>query len=145
MRQKGVNPDQVIARIAARQHGVISYEQLLWAGLSPSGVSRRVQAGRLHRINRGVYAVGHPRVTIEGQWMAAVLACGAGAALSHRSAAELWDLLPARRGAVEVSVPVPGGRRHQRGIRLHRCPSLPSDTTRRKGIAVTNPARTIQD
>jgi very-short-patch-repair endonuclease len=145
MRQQGVNPDQIIARIAARQHGVISYVQLLWAGLSPSGISRRVQAGRLHRIHRGVYAVGHRRVTVEGRWMAAVLACGAGAALSQRSAAELWGLLPPRRGIVDVTVPVRGGRKGQRGIRLHRSPSLPSAITRRNGIAVTNPERTILD
>jgi very-short-patch-repair endonuclease len=145
MRQKGVNPDQIIARIAARQHGVISYEQLLWAGLSPSGISRRVAAGRLHRLHRGVYAVGHRRVSLEGRWMAAVLACGEGAALSHGSAAELWGLLPARRSVVDVTVSAPGGRRSQRGIRLHRSPSLPSAMARRNGIAVTNPARTIRD
>jgi very-short-patch-repair endonuclease len=145
MRQQGVNPDQIIARIAARQHGVISYEQLLWAGLSPSSISRRVQAGRLHHIHRGVYAVGHRRVTVEGRWMAAILACGVGAALSHRSAAELWGLLPARRSIVDVTVPVRGGRKGQRGIRLHRSPSLRSAMTRRNGIAVTNPERTIRD
>jgi putative AbiEi antitoxin of type IV toxin-antitoxin system len=144
MRQQGVSPDQIIARIAARQHGVISYAQLLWAGLSPSGISRRVQAGRLHWIHRGVYAVGHRRVTIEGRWMAAVLACGPGAALSHRSAAELWGLLTPRP-QVHVTAPVRGGRRRQRGIHLHRSPSLPSATTWRRGIAVITPARTITD
>jgi hypothetical protein len=145
MRQQRVNPDQVIARIAARQHGVIWYAQLLGARLSPSGISRRVATGRLHRIYRGVYAVGHRPVTREAKWIAAVLACGQGAALSHRAAAELWRMLPPKDGAVDASVPVPGGRKPQRGIRLHRSPSLPSATMRRHGIAVTNPARTIRD
>ncbi len=145
MRREGVSPDQIIARIAARQHGVISYEQLHGAGLSPSGILRRVAAGRLHRVHRGVYAVGHPRVTREGRWMAAVLACGDGAALSHRSAAELWGLLDARRAPTHVTVPTPGGRCKQRGIRLHRSPSVRWATTRRNGIAVTDPARTITD
>jgi hypothetical protein len=76
--------------------------------------------------------------------MAAVLGCGPGAALSHRSAAELWGLL-APRPQVHVTAPVRGGRRRQRGIHLHRSPSLPSATTWRKGIAVTTPARTITD
>jgi very-short-patch-repair endonuclease len=78
--------------------------------------------------------------------MAAVLACGEGAALSHRSAAELWRLLEPADGPVHVSVPVAGGRRKRDGIRLHRIPSLPTAaTTRRNGIAVTTPARTLAD
>ena len=145
MRQKGVNADKVISTIAARQHGVISYAQLLFAGLTPSGIARRVRAGRLHHVYRGVYAVGHPRLTPEGQWKAAVLACGEGAALSHRSAAELWRMLPPKAGPVDVTVPVRGGRRCQRGIRLHRSPSVHSAITGREGIALTTPARTIRD
>jgi Transcriptional regulator, AbiEi antitoxin len=145
MRQQRVNPDRIIAAIAARQHGVISYAQLLFAGLTPSGITRRVGAGRLHRIHRGVYAVGHPELTAEGRWKAAVLACRDGAALSHRSATELWGLLPPRRGPVDVTVPVRGGRRAQRGIRLHRSPSVRRGTTGRHGIAVTSPERTIRD
>jgi hypothetical protein len=66
---------------------VVSFAQLLGAGLTPSMIKRRVQAGRLHRIHRGVYAVGNPNLTREGHWMAAVLACGEGAVLSHGSAA----------------------------------------------------------
>jgi very-short-patch-repair endonuclease len=149
-------PDRAIAGIAESQHGVIMRSQLVAAGLLPSGISDRVNAGRLHRIHRGVYAVGHPRLSDEGQWMAAVLACGAGAALSHRSAAELWGMLRARRcrGArwrnddapVHVTVPGDGGRTRRRGIRLHRSRSLsPAETTHRSGIPVTNPARTLAD
>jgi very-short-patch-repair endonuclease len=78
--------------------------------------------------------------------MAAVLACGDGAALSHRSAAALWKLLPATRGVVDVTVPGTGGRRRRPGIRLHRSPLLtPAVSTLRSGIAVTTPARTLAD
>src|SRR5687767_4763135 len=89
MRQEGVSADAVIAEIAARQHGVITLGQLNLAGLRGSAVTRRLQSGRIHRVHRGVYAVGHRGLSDEGMWMAAVLACGNGAVLSHRSAAEL--------------------------------------------------------
>jgi hypothetical protein len=87
------NPDAVAARIAARQHGVISLAQLNHAGISQRGASRRL--GRQpYRIHRGVFAVGHPGLSREGRWMAAVLACGEGAVLSHRSAAAHWGFAP---------------------------------------------------
>jgi very-short-patch-repair endonuclease len=139
-------PDLRIARLATRQHGVVSIEQLRAAGLSQDSVKRRVRGGRLHRIHRGVYAVGHAAFGNEGRWMAAILACGDGALLSHRSAAELWELLPAQEGPVDVTIPTTGGRRRREGIRLHRHHSLPIATTSRlKGIPVTTPARTIRD
>jgi hypothetical protein len=77
--------------------------------------------------------------------MAAVLACGDGAVLSHRSAAALWGLLPVRSGPVDVTIPASAGRKKRRGIRLHRSPSVISASTRRSGIPVTTPARTIAD
>jgi len=81
-----------------------------------------------------------------GRWTAAALACGEGASLSHRSAAELWALLPHRNGPIDITVPGSGGRRKRRGIRLHRSPSLtPAVTTLRNGIAVTIPTRTLAD
>jgi very-short-patch-repair endonuclease len=147
MRDKRVvNPDEIVARIAARQHGLVTIGQLHLAGLDKSAVARRVAAGRLHRVFRGVYAVGHAGLGNEGRWMAAVLACGDGAALSHRSAAELWRLLDPADGPIHVIVPVAGGRRGRDGLRIHRVPSLPTAaTTRRDGIAVTTPARTLAD
>src|SRR5207247_11204601 len=94
MRDKRVEgPDAAIARIAARQHGVVTVGQLRAAGLDRNAVGRRLAAGRLHRVYRGVYAVGHAGLSDEGRWTAAVLACGEGAVLSHRSAAELLRLL----------------------------------------------------
>jgi very-short-patch-repair endonuclease len=146
MREGGAAPDFFLARVAARQHGVVTTAQLAAVGIEKSAVSRRVAAGRLHRVYRGVYAVGHTALASEGRWLAAVLACGGGAVLSHRSAAELWELLPSRPGPVDVTVPTANGRTRRPGVRLHRAPSLPvGATTRRNAIAVTTPARTIAD
>ena len=109
-------------------------------------MSRRVQVGQLHRKHRGVYAVGQPNLSTEGRWMAAVLACGEGAVLSHRDAAALWGLLRPRAGHVHVTVSGRAGRARHDGIVLHRSPSLlSSETTLRRGIPVTTPARTIAD
>jgi hypothetical protein len=109
-------------------------------------VRERLRAGRLYRLHRGVYAVGHTAPSDERRWMAAVLALGDGAVLSHRSAASLWGLLPPRDDPVDVSVPRRAGRRQRQGIRIHRPVSLePADVTRRRGIPVTSPARTLAD
>jgi len=135
-----------VARIAARQHGIASIHQLLGAGLSMGGVRRRVAAGRLHRLYRGVYAVGHAGLSNEGRWMAAVLACGAGAVLSHWSAAALWSTLRPSGRPVDVTIDRDVGRARRPGIRLHRSPSLTDAlTTHHKRIPVTAPARTIRD
>ena len=148
--------DAAMARIAARQHGVLSVPQLKGCGFSSSAIGDRVKAGRLHRIHRGVYAVGHAGIGDEGRWMAAVLACGEGAVLSHRSAAELWSILRVRRpsgaGAralpdpVDVTVPGDSGRAKRAGVRLHRSLTLsPADCALHEGIPVTKPARTLED
>lgn len=84
-------PDRVLAELARRQHGTISSQQLRETGLTRTAVLERCQSGRLHRLHRGVYAVGHTAPNNERRWMAAVLALGNGAALSHRSAAALWN------------------------------------------------------
>jgi very-short-patch-repair endonuclease len=147
MRPKVANPtDWAIAQIAGRQHGVAVLTQLKAAGMSSRAVYRRVESGRLHRIHQGVYAVGHRALSSEGRWMAAVLACGEGAVLSHRSAAELWGLLPASRRWVDVTVPGDAGRVRRRGIRVHRSLTLVAGCiTRERGIPVTTPARTMAD
>jgi very-short-patch-repair endonuclease len=146
MREQVASPDAQVAQMATRQHGVVAVAQLASAGIDRQGVLRRVGAGRLHRVHRGVYAVGHRGLSSEGKWLAAVLACGSAAVLSHRCAAGLWELLPPETGPVDVTVPGLGGRPRRPGIRLHRSRSLtPAHTTRRKGIPVTTPARTIAD
>jgi very-short-patch-repair endonuclease len=146
MRRKRATPDQILARIAARQHGVIAFDQLRRAGLSHGAVMRRVKAGRLHRLHRGVYAVGHTHLSEEGRWLAAVLACGEGAVLSHHSAAALWGISPKGSGLVHVTLPGSNGRRRRRGIVVHRSRTLISaDVARRRNIPVTTQARTLSD
>jgi very-short-patch-repair endonuclease len=144
--EERANTDRLLARIAARQHGVISAGQLHEAGIGDQGISKRTKAGRLHRLHRGVYAVGHPRLSFEGTCMAAVLALGEGAAVSHKTAAALWGMLKPADGPIHVSVPGDGGRRKRRDITIHRSHTLIADlVTRRNGIAVTKPARTLHD
>lgn len=146
MREEGSPPDKTVANLAARQHGVVSTAQLAGAGIRRSGLSRRVRSGRLHRIHRGVYAVGHPALSQEGTWLAAVLASGEGALLSHRSAAGLWGLIPASGGAVDVTISHTARRGPRRGIHIHRSRTLSAESTARKrGISVTTPARTVVD
>jgi very-short-patch-repair endonuclease len=128
--------------MAAQQHGVVSRRQLLTAGLSVRTIERRVSAGRLHRLHQGVYAFGHDKVTIRGQWMAAVLACGDGALLSHRSAAALWGLTRSPRGEVEVTAPNGRGRP---GVRVHEGGVHQAERTIFDRIPVTTVARTLFD
>jgi very-short-patch-repair endonuclease len=146
MRAKSATPMARAAARAASQYGVVSRRQLYAAGLSSSGIGRRVESGQLHRVHQGVYAVGHRYLSNEGRWMAAVLACGAGAVLSHRSAASLWKMLPPGNGSVEVSVPTAAGRSRRVGIRIHRHRAwAAASMTSRGGIPVTTPAQTIAD
>jgi very-short-patch-repair endonuclease len=135
--------NRVVAQLAARQHGLVTYEQLLRTGLGRGAIAWRVREGWLHRIHRGVYAVGHAVLTPEGRWLAAVLACGDGAVLSHRSAAALWGLRPSSARTVEVTVQRGGGRRRA-GIAVHR-PAAPVESAVERRIPVTSPARTLLD
>jgi very-short-patch-repair endonuclease len=138
--------DRLVAEIAAAQHGIVTAAQLRGVGIGRSSIVKRVKAGRLHRMHRGVYAVGHAAPPIEGRWMAAVLALGDGAVLSHGSAAALWGLLRPFDGPIHVSVPSQGGRKSRRGIKVHRCASLsPASTTRRNRIPATSVPRTLED
>jgi very-short-patch-repair endonuclease len=90
--------------------------------------------------------VGHPLVTFEGRCVAAILALGQGAVTSHRSAAAVWGLLPAYEGAIHVSIAGDAGRKARTGIRTHRSTTLTAAVvTRRNGIAVTRPGRTLRD
>jgi hypothetical protein len=139
-------PDVLITRLAARQHGVVSTVRLLATGLTQDAIRRRVEAGWLHRIHRGVYAVGHKHLSHQGWWMAAALACGDGAVLSHRSAAMHWGIFKLAKRPVDVTVPNTGGRSRRKGIRVHRSTCLTAKAvTIRQGIPTTTPARTILD
>jgi very-short-patch-repair endonuclease len=158
LRQQLAKLDARIAEIAALQHGAVSIYQLRRLGCSQDSVKRRIAAGHLHRVHRGVYAVGHPALSREGRWLAAVLALGRGphgggnplehwgAAVSHRSALSLWNLLPANQAPCDVIIGGDGGRARRAGIRVHRSLSLaPRDVTLHLRIPVTTPERTVAD
>jgi hypothetical protein len=133
-----------VAELAGRQWGVVSLAQLRALGLSADAVQRRLRAGRLHRVHHGVYAVGHRVLPREGRWLAAVLACGEDAALSHRSAAAHWGLLAT--SAVRIDVTIPSARAGNATIRLHRSRSLIArDTATHQGIPTTSIPRTLLD
>jgi very-short-patch-repair endonuclease len=137
--------DWGLAELAARQHGVVALPQLVTLGLSAVAVRARVARGKLHRIHRGVYAVGHSVLTPHGRRMAAVLACGDGAALSHRSAAHLIGIRLTSRPAIEVTRPR-GSRSVGAGIQLHTSRRLgPIDLTVVDAIPCTTVARTLVD
>jgi hypothetical protein len=138
--------DAVIASFADRQHGRVSAAQLLAAGVTKSSIHRRAGDGRLRRVHRGVYAVGHAHRTLRGSWMAAVLAAGPGALLGRRDAAALRDLR-AVGSRSRVDVLVPGiSRRPRRGIDAFTSSTLhPDDRDEVDRIPVTSPERTIVD
>jgi len=136
--------DVMIAELAERQFGLVSLAQLGGVGLGARAVRKRVSAGRLRRVHRGVYAVGHGVLRREGRWMAAVLACGEGAVLSHSSAAAHWDLLAT--AAAKIDVTATRSRTGAPGLRLHRSRFLDArDTTRHEGIPITTVPRTLLD
>jgi very-short-patch-repair endonuclease len=124
---------------------VVTLPQLQLLGLGKGGVAKRAREGRLHRIHRGVYAVGRPALTLRGRWMAAVLAYRPGAVLSHRSAAALHGLRPDHRAKIDVSVPGRCARRRP-GIDVHVTSTLTeADITTVHGIPCTTVARTLVD
>ncbi|HEY0280761.1 MAG TPA: type IV toxin-antitoxin system AbiEi family antitoxin domain-containing protein [Solirubrobacterales bacterium] len=127
------------------QHGVLTHGDLLGLGYTPKAIKHRVATGRLHPISIGIYAVGRPELTPHGRWMAAVLVCGDRAALSHRSAAELWGIGFEKKGRVDVTA----ARRceiKRSGLKVRSRPKLPEGSVvRRFGIPVTNPTQTLVD
>jgi Protein of unknown function (DUF559) len=137
------HPGIRLARIAAKQHSVVSRRQLLALGLTDRAIAGRVARADLHRVHTGVYAVGHPALTRAGWWMAAVVACGQGAFLSHLDAAVLWGFY--ERLGLRIHVTVRWQRRIE-GLILHRTRRLdPDETTTKNGIPVTTVERTLVD
>ncbi len=146
---------RALAELAARQHGVVSFRQLRELGFSKGKISRSYEAFRLVRIHRGVYAVGHGEISDHGRCMAAVLAAGPEAVVSHLSAAWLWALYDSCPAEVEVTV---GASRHRRrGIRIHRASGFGADwghidrvpvatlLPTLLGVAATRPGRELND
>jgi hypothetical protein len=138
-------PDVLVAQRAAEAWGVLSLDELFASGLSRDAVSDRALSGRLHKIHRRVYSVGHANPPLEGRFLAAVKACGPGAVLSHHSAAALWGFMPWDDRHPEVTVIGTAPRAHP-GLRVHRTTTLDrDDSARHRGIPVTSPARTLLD
>jgi predicted transcriptional regulator of viral defense system len=134
--------DHLIAALAWRQYGIVTRQQLRDLGLSDGEITYRVEIGRLRVIHKGVYAVGHERLAAEARWLAAVYAGGEDAALSHRSAARLWGLLP-WEGRVEVTTAK--NRRRHAGLHFVRASVESFERTEHRAIPVTTVARTLLD
>jgi len=133
-----------LAELATVQHGVVGRAQLHELGLDNAAIARRIRAGRLHRLQRGVYAVGHTVLSRNGAYLAAVLACGPDAVLSHRSAAALWGLRPSDAPRIDVTVPHTSGFRTTTTVVVHR-PLRTPDPMTHAGVPVTTPGRTLAD
>ena len=144
--RRGGEVDRAILAIAASNNRVLTARELTAAGVGRRAVAHRLAIGRLHRVHLGVYLLEPPeeasRITLLA---AAVAACGENAVLSHRCAAELWGLLPAWPGDIDVTL-VRAHAGVREGIRRHRVPALEeSDISTKRGIRVTAPARTVLD
>lgn len=138
--------DAAVAQVAARQFGVVTIRQLEACGLDRGGIEHRLATRRLQRLWRGVYAFGHQELTRQGYLVAAVLACGPGAVLSHRTAAVKWELLAFAGSAIDVTVLARGTRAKRPGISLHCVRRLdPQDVTVLGRIPITTPAKTLID
>jgi hypothetical protein len=131
-----------LAELATQQHGVVSVRQLRALGYSASAIAEAASAARLHRLHRGVYAVGHRRLSWHSRCLAAVLAC-APAVASHASAGWLWGVLRWEPGTIDVTAPT--RRKAKPTIRVHYAPLLERDRDEREGILVTSLARTLLD
>jgi hypothetical protein len=138
-------PDARAAELAAGLEGVLSVRELRGCGLDGDAIAARVRNGWLHRLHRGVYAVGHAGVSLRGRFRAAVLAGGRGTALGWFAAAADWEFIPWREREIEV-IATRGGARRIPGVRVHRSRSLTRRDVRwRNGMWVTSPARTLLD
>ncbi|HET7051175.1 MAG TPA: DUF559 domain-containing protein [Solirubrobacteraceae bacterium] len=132
--------------MATEQHGMVARRQLLELGLTRTSVQKRLDGGRLHPVYRGVYAVGHRKLTLKGCWTAAVLACGPTALLSHRAALALWALGRSESGLIDVTIEGRVGKPGPKGVRVHSTLTLHADDVAAvDGIPVTSLAWTVVD
>lgn len=135
--------DWLIAELAGQQHGLVARRQLLDRGIKRGAINSRARRGQLHSVHRGVFAVGYRLLDSEAWWMAAVLACGPDAVLSHRSAGQLWRIVP--RADIWPEVTRSSSCRGRDGIRLHRACLRPDEVDGSDGIPVTSVSRTLFD
>jgi hypothetical protein len=134
--------EEILGRIARKQHGVVTRKQLLDARISKEEIRRRIQKGTLLVVHRGVYRVGHKAPSIEARYIAAVLACGDGAVLSGQAAGYLWGLVKGTAPPAEVTAPT---NRKVKGVRTRRARSGGTEATTRHGIPITTVPRTLVD
>jgi hypothetical protein len=141
------DPDRAVAEVADRHWGVVRRRHLTDAGLHRTAIADRVAKRRLRVLYQGVYALGHAKLRREGDWLAAVWASGAKAALSHGDAAAHWGLTPARGALIHVTTQSRSGRHPDpKRVALHRVGTLrPWETTITDGIPTTTVARTLLD
>ena len=130
-----------LQRLATEQHGIVTRSQLLNAGVGSRTVDHWIKTGRLIVLHRGVFALGHVPPSPHARSMAAVLACGPGAVLSHRSAAKLYGLIR-YDGPIEITTRT---RRRRPGVIVHESRLTDADVTHHWGIPTTSPARTLTD
>jgi very-short-patch-repair endonuclease len=142
MEHQGRTVEEILGRIARRQHGLVTRKQLLAAGISKEEIRRRIRKGTLLVVHRGVYRVGHRAPSIEARYLAAVLACGEGAVLSGEAAGHLWGLIKGSAPPPEVTTPKD---RKVRGIRTRRARRGETEGTTRHGIPITTVPRTLVD
>jgi very-short-patch-repair endonuclease len=135
--------ERELAALAQRQHGVVARRQLALLGIGDGAIKSRLRLGQLHIVHRGVYSVGPQRLSMRGVWLAAVLAYGREAVLSHRSAAALWGLMRPRWSPVDVTSAQ--GRHGRGGILLHQSPLQADERDVEAGIPVTSVPRTLLD
>lgn len=142
MQHQGRTVEEVIGRIARRQHGVVTRKQLLDAGISKEEIRRRVLKKSLIPVHRGIYRVGHTAPSVEARYHAAVLACGEGAVLSGEAAGYLWGLIKGSAAPPEVTSPKD---REVKGVRIRRARRRETEATTRHGIPTTTVPRTLVD
>jgi len=143
--QVGERADAAIARIAARQHGVVTRAQLAAAGLGRGAIGHRITEQRLHPVHRGVFLVGHAVAPPLAHEMAAVLACGDGAVVSHHAAASMWSLPVPETDVIDITV-IRRNPRAREGLRVHLVRRLDRRDIRAwEGVPLTAPARTLLD
>jgi very-short-patch-repair endonuclease len=133
--------DRAIGDLAERQHGVVSRTQLLELGLARGAIAHRMELGRLRPVQRGVYTIGHRLLGRDGRWMAAVLACGRGAVLSHHSAAALWGM----RQSSRIEITTRTAHRMKKQVIVHRATLRDDERTTHRGIPTTTVPRTLLD
>jgi very-short-patch-repair endonuclease len=142
MEHQDATVEEILARIAWRQHGLVTRKQLLGAGISKEEIRRRIQKGALLVVHRGVYRVGHRAPSIEARYLAAVLACGDGAVLSGQAAGYLWSLIKGNAPPPEVTAPK---RRKVRGVRTRHARHGEINGTKWRGVPITTVPRTLVD